>query len=142
NLTPEPATWLARYNYGRGATDSVFAVNVAQPGVYPLRLVWQEGGGGANVEFFSVSADGGTKVLLNDSATAGALKSYRARTGGGGPPTLSIARSGSNVTITFSAGSTLQSAPAVNGPFTDVAGATSPHTAAASQPAVYYRARR
>lgn len=53
-------------------------------------------------------------------------------------PTLSISRSGSNVTITYTG--VLYSAPSLSGPWTAVPGATSPYTTAATGPGTYYRA--
>ena len=41
-----------------------------------MRLLWVEGGGGANIEFFSVD-DKGTKILINDPDNADAIKAYR-----------------------------------------------------------------
>lgn len=54
-------------------------------------------------------------------------------------PTLGAVRAGSGLTVTFTG--TLQAADTVTGPFTDVAGATSPYTATASGAAKFYRAR-
>jgi hypothetical protein len=59
------ATVLGQFNGGRGASDTIFTVAVPTPGIYRARLAWENGGGGANCEFFSVKADG-TKVLIND----------------------------------------------------------------------------
>jgi len=53
-----------------------YPVYVQEAGVYPFRTVWEEGGGGANIEWSQVLA-GGTRVLLNDDAN-GAFKTYRA----------------------------------------------------------------
>ncbi|MBX7106728.1 MAG: hypothetical protein K1X57_21820, partial [Gemmataceae bacterium] len=125
----ETAPMLGEFNgNGRGSSDTIFTFIVPKAGVYPMRCLWQEGGGGANVEWFSVATDG-TKVLLNDTASPKALKAFEKATVVA-KPTVSIAASGSNVTVTYSAGSTLQSAATVNGPWTDVTGATSPYTTA------------
>ncbi len=58
-----------------------------------------------------------------------------------GDITMAIARDGSQVRVTWSAGS-LESALAVTGPWTAVAGAASPYTATPSGGALYYRARQ
>lgn len=60
--------------------------------------------------------------------------------GGGGDASISIARSAAGVTITF--GGTLQSSDSVTGPFTDVAGATSPADIPVSGSARFFRARQ
>lgn len=64
------------YEGGKGASDVLFTVVAFDDGLYPFRLVWYNGNGGANVEFFSVAADG-TKIPVND-IVAGAIKSYKA----------------------------------------------------------------
>ena len=64
------------FNGGRGAADSIFNILAEADGLYPVRLLWYEGGGGANVEFFSVSKSG-AKILINDPDNADAIKSYR-----------------------------------------------------------------
>jgi len=66
-----------QFNGGRGASDTLFTVAAPVAGLYPVRILWWEGGGGANVEIFSIAADG-SKVLINDSANPAALKGYYA----------------------------------------------------------------
>ena len=70
------STYASQYNGGKGASDVTFDVVVPQgaTGVYRARLVWWEGGGGANCEFFQV-LDDGTKVLLGDPDS---VPNYRA----------------------------------------------------------------
>jgi hypothetical protein len=84
-----------------------------QAGVYPMRLIYHQGGGGGNCEWFTVKPDG-TKVLVGDTA-AGGLKVYRARTAVTkprfNPPTLS----NGTVTITWTGTGTLQQAAALTG---------------------------
>lgn len=63
---------------GRGVADTTFSFYVPKAGVYPFFTIWENGGGGSDVTWFSVKADG-TKVLLNDS-TNGGFKAYRAIT--------------------------------------------------------------
>jgi hypothetical protein len=55
-------------------------------------------------------------------------------------PVLSAARSAGALSITFTG--TLQSAPAVTGPWTDVAGAASPYSATSTSGQVFYRAKK
>jgi Immunoglobulin domain len=54
-------------------------------------------------------------------------------------PSVSLNPNGSNVTITWIGKYTLQSATSVTGPYTDVVGATSPYTTAASGAQKYFR---
>lgn len=72
------AILLGEFNGGRGASDTIFTFVAEEAGIYALRTIWEEGGGGANIEWFTFKADG-TKVLLNDVANGG-LKAYRIAT--------------------------------------------------------------
>lgn len=121
---------------GRGASDTIFSFVVPQPGVYPFRCFYMQGGGGANVEWFTVTRDG-TKVLLNDTAP-GALKTYRARTFVP-TPTITVGRQAGNVVITFTG--TLQAADDITGPWSDVA-ASSPYNVAPTGARKFYRAKQ
>ena len=69
-----------QFSGGRGAADTAFVVYIEEAGVYPVRTVWEEGGGGANIEFKTEKADG-TRALVNDTANGG-VKAYRAITSG------------------------------------------------------------
>ncbi|MHC1765747.1 MAG: sugar-binding protein [Verrucomicrobiia bacterium] len=126
-----------------GATANVtFRTVVTEAGVYPIRVIWQEGGGGANLELSSVKADG-TRVLLNDTGNGG-YRTFRA----GVAPTkpidteFSIAAkvSGANIEITWTEpGAVLQQSSDLK-TWTTVAGATSPYRAAlTASSAVFYR---
>ena len=70
---------LGEYEGGRGASDSIFDFTVTQAGLYSFRLIYQEGGGGANCSWFTapvgnpdgrvlVNADGGVKAYSKISA--------------------------------------------------------------------------
>ncbi len=61
------------------ANDTIFRVVVDEAGVYPFRMTFYSGTGGANLEWKSVKADG-TRVLLNDTDNGG-FACYRATTG-------------------------------------------------------------
>jgi hypothetical protein len=67
---------VGQFDAGRGAADTTFRITVAEAGLYAARLIWNEGGGGASVEWFTQAADG-TKTLIGDPA---GLKAYRAVT--------------------------------------------------------------
>ncbi len=69
---------LGQFNGNRGAGDSTFQVSVSQPGIYPIRLVYWQGGGGASVAFFSVitTSTSTNLILINDTTTPGALTAY------------------------------------------------------------------
>ena len=69
------------FNGGRGASDTTFDVVIPVSGMYPVRVDWWEGTGGANVEFFSVNTDTGEKILVNDPVNPGAIKAFRSGSG-------------------------------------------------------------
>jgi len=68
---------LGQFDGGRGASDTLFFFNVEQAGVYFFRLLWFEGGGGANVEWFTVNANG-TRALVNGEQT-GSIPAFQNR---------------------------------------------------------------
>lgn len=72
---------LGQFDAGRGAADTTFRFVVEKAGVYPFRLIWENGGGDSNIEWFTV--DGGTKNLINDKSNAKSIKSYRTGPTGG-----------------------------------------------------------
>jgi hypothetical protein len=139
---------LGEFNGGRGSSDTQFYFDAPKAGVYLFRLLWMEGGGGANVEWFTVNANG-TRALVN-GVQAGALRSFRRRTvaepGGGSTTPLafsSIVRNANgSITLTWTGGGTLQSSASIKGPWTDVSGATSPLTLTPDQASQFARLRR
>ena len=138
-VTPDTSPGLGNFNGGRGSADTVFAFNIAQAGLYPLRLVWFEGGGGANCEWFSVKADG-TKVLLNDTANGG-LAAYRTRTVMAVTPEIAVTVQGPDLVLTFKG--KLQSTTALGTPFTDEAAVSPLHLPLGSAAGnKFYRAAR
>ena len=114
-----------------GATANLtFRCVVTDAGVYPIRVIWQEGGGGANLELFTVKADG-TRVLLNDTANGG-YRSYRAGVAPEKPTapvefSIGINRTGTVVEITWTEPGTVLQESANLATWTDVSNATSPY---------------
>lgn len=128
---------LGQADVGKGDSDVDFTVVVPEAGVYPLRLIWFEGGGGANLEFSSYP-DGTTRVLVNDdSAAVPALKAYWGVTA---TPSVSLTPSGGSLVISNTG--TLQSSPTVTGPYTDVYGNGPRTVSPASGPQRYWRSRQ
>ncbi len=74
---------LGQLNAGRGdglpggATE--FEVLVEAAGVYPIRLIWCEGAGGASLEFYSVNRTTWERTLINDRSNAQSVKAYLSR---------------------------------------------------------------
>jgi hypothetical protein len=130
---------IGTFNGGRGASDTLFNMYVPMPGLYPMRLLYYQGNGGANVEWFAIDEATDTKVLLNDLSQPRALRTYR------GAGCLSITAVGADARIEFSG--TLQSADVLvgDGPptvWTDVVGATSPYVIPLSSAAQkFFRSR-
>jgi hypothetical protein len=58
---------LGQFSGGRGATDTTFDFYVDVAGDYPVRLLYWEGNGGANCEWFSQNIDTGEKILIGDT---------------------------------------------------------------------------
>ena len=137
------ALTLGIFDTGRGAADSIFAFFVAQAGTYPMRLVWDNGNGDCNVEWFSVLADG-TKVLINDSANTSAIKAYRAAATVQPPPQITSATvSAGNISIQWMNGGVLQSTTNLSPPITwTPLGSSGAHTEAASGAGKFYRVAR
>jgi len=54
---------LGFFEGGRGPTDSPFEIYIGTAGVYPMRTIWEEGGGGAALEIFTESLDGSRHLL-------------------------------------------------------------------------------
>jgi hypothetical protein len=81
------------------------------------------------------------EVAIYDRALSASRIAAHYSLGKSGSPTLTISRSGSNVTITWSSG-TLQEATSVTGPYNDIIPQpTSPYTTPATGPQKYYRLR-
>ncbi len=89
------------YVGGRGASDTSFSVYAAEAGVYPFRVVYENGNGGVNVEFLNVLADG-TKVLVNDTAQGG-FKAYRAATLAAAPAIIAVSPGATATGVAFDA---------------------------------------
>jgi hypothetical protein len=106
---------------GRAAADTPFDFNVTQAGLYPIRLLYDEGAGGASIEFWSVDLLVSTNTFVGINDPAG-LPAFRPP-----PPSLAITPAGASITLCWPAANApycLQSAPSLTQPiaWTDVAG--------------------
>ena len=81
---------LGRFDGGRGATDSIFQFRVTQAGLYPFRLVYYQGDGQGNLEWFFMNPLTNEKILINDPANASAINAVRQVTGGERPYVSSV----------------------------------------------------
>ena len=76
----------------RGAGSTEFNIYVQEAGLYPLRVLWWEGGGGASVEIYSIV--NGDKVLVNDPDVDGSIKAYTIKGAIVDESTLDLAETG------------------------------------------------
>ncbi|MGZ4963411.1 MAG: immunoglobulin domain-containing protein, partial [Limisphaerales bacterium] len=67
---------VGQFQGGRGASDTICSFFVPQPGLYPFRLLYEQGGGGGLCEWFTMSPTG-QRVLINDASQGtNAIYSY------------------------------------------------------------------
>jgi hypothetical protein len=96
---PNNVLTLGEFNGGRGSADTTFDFIVKQDGLYPFRLIWEQGQGGANVEWWSVDLDNaGATLAINDNSGIQAFTLPP-------PPVLRIDRDGTNVVLSWTLGS-------------------------------------
>jgi hypothetical protein len=62
---PNNSRVLGEFNAGRGSSDTPFVFNVAEDGLYPARLIWEQGGGGANVEWVTIQSGLPSRAAIN-----------------------------------------------------------------------------
>jgi hypothetical protein len=128
---------------GAGARDIPFAFITPQAGLYPVRLVWYQGGGGGNLEFFTYGPDN-SKIPVNDRNNPLAVKAYyEVQTSLPDPQITGISISGSTITISWTGGGTLETAsslPADSWTSTGNNSGSFSTTASASQ--TYFRVKR
>jgi hypothetical protein len=142
SITPDTTPTVGRFNEGRGASDTLFDFVVTQAGAYPMRLVWFEGGGGANVEWFSVLPGTNEKILLNDRGNPAALKTYRARTAAPARPQFNLPTlTAGSITLSWTGTGTLEEAGSITGPWAATASQSNPQTVTASG-TKFYRLRQ
>lgn len=102
-LNPTDDRVLGQTSAGKGNSDCNFQVTVTNaPQAYPLRLVYWNGGGGVNVEFYSLTGTNGTRKLVNDLSNPSSglgLAAYYSLVST--TPQLSIRSDGVNLTITY-----------------------------------------
>lgn len=137
---PADGMVLGQFDGPRGPTDTTFDVLVQEAGVYPIRVIYNNGAGSGSIEIFSVKQDG-TKVLINDTANGG-FTSYRTGVAPEKPTefSLGIQMTGGAVEITWTQpGVALQRSTDLK-TWTSVPGATSPYRpTTAGTTATFYR---
>lgn len=101
---------------GAGAQDFPFAFITPQAGLYPVRLVWWQGGGDANLEFFTYGPNN-EKIPVN---SANGVKAYYNAVGSPfNIPKITLgATVNGTLNLTWINGGQLETAPTVQGPWT------------------------
>ncbi|MGK0189189.1 MAG: hypothetical protein ACI9R3_005006, partial [Verrucomicrobiales bacterium] len=133
-----------RYEGGRGDSSvtpqNLFDFIVESPGLYPFRVVWYQGTGGASFELYSFDRISEHPTLVNDGEAAGAIKAYigTSEDPGGDPATISIRRSAEGIVLEWQGA--LESSTTLIGPWQEQPAATSPMTIP-SEGENYYRSR-
>ncbi len=79
SLKDQASVVLGLWDGSRGTSETRFNIYVEEDGIYPVRLLWWEGGGGASVEFYSI-LENGDRILINDRDNPNAIKAYRSAT--------------------------------------------------------------
>ncbi len=135
---------LGHYWGGRGTGETSFGFFVPVAGVYPMRLVWFEGEGGADLEWYSINSNG-TRSLINDPDDDNAIMAYRERNetmvncpSGLGVISVSFKEDG-GAEISFEG--SLLSSGTVEGPYTEITGVTSPYTIPGNTEQMFYISR-
>jgi len=106
---------------------------------YYVEMIAQEGGGGDNSAVAWKLASAADPASGDSPITGAAIFGSYFPPAAVAAPTISIARDGANTRITYTG--TLQGATVVTGPWTDVAGASSPFSAPANGASRYWRSR-
>ncbi len=126
SMTDRSGAMIAFHN--GGPADETVDVVVSQAGLYILRLVWYERGGGAHVEWLTVNQGTGVRTLVNGSG-ADAVKAYTSAIITAPPEFGSVTLSGNSLTVTWSGTAELQESPTLlPGSWTPAAQQTSPVT--------------
>lgn len=96
---------LGEFDGGRGAGDTVFQFTVTKAGAYPFRLIYEQGGGGFSVDWFTAdNNDPSNRTHLNGF---GGIPSYRALKPGAvptGPAIVWVAPHHNSINASPSAG--------------------------------------
>ncbi len=142
---------LYSFNFGIPSADADVLASIEPNGKYPTLFIYEKGdklvdgsvAPNKRIVFFYGQAAlpttnyGPDLGMLNDTGKSLFLKTIEYAMGGGAKPTLSVARNGGNVVITYGGGQ-LQSSNSANGPWQNEA-APSPVTVQPSGSGKFYR---
>jgi hypothetical protein len=95
-------TVIMDYEGGRAAqTPSVFSFIIPTTGVYPMRLLYYQGGFGASLEFYSIDPVSGDTVLINDPTNPNSIKVYQTSSASPSLDLLDPQHKGNTTTFNF-----------------------------------------
>jgi hypothetical protein len=117
--TNGPALVLGDFDGGRGSSDTDYSFYVQAAGTYRFRLLYYNGGGGANCEWTSIDPATGFRYLVNDPSptnTTGIHAYYSGPAIVGAPQFNAPVLADGSVTITWTGTATLQQASALSNP--------------------------
>lgn len=116
---------------------------VTKAGLYPFRLVFYSGTGGASLEWLTVSATG-SRPLIGEVSANGvpAFVPLFAIPPANGETVILISRSGSNVTVNWGGSGTLETATDLNGIWTTITGAANPYVTTVTDNRRFFRVRK
>jgi hypothetical protein len=106
---------LGEFNGGRSPADTIFDFLVIQDGLYPFRLVWEQGNAGGEVEWWEedLTSLAGTRLAINaDPPVPG---TGLAAQGGGGPQAFTPPCSAKSVSVALSGGNCVVTWPIAGG---------------------------
>jgi hypothetical protein len=104
---------------GRAQNDTLFDFYVPEDGLYPFRLVFEQGAGGYGLEWFIQSLTDSSYTLVNGNDT---IKAFVPPSG----PRVNLARAGGVITLSWTDATRVQDAPTVDGPWADSANQANP----------------
>jgi hypothetical protein len=138
SIQGEPAPVISEWDGPRafGNVDVFAGFAVPAPGLYPFRLVADHSTGNANLEWYSILPDG-TKVLINDTSSPDALRTYQAVVVT--PKLATPILANGTVTLAWTGTGVLQESTSVKGPFAPSANQANPQTVTPSGALRYYR---
>jgi hypothetical protein len=133
---PRISEWDGPKQFGNA--DAIGGFAIASPGLYPLHLLAGHSTGAADLEWFSILADG-TRILVNDSSNPNALLAFRAVKASQRPFLNQPKLSGGSITLSWTGNGTLQEATSVNGSWQTSANQANPQTFPATGAHKFYR---
>jgi hypothetical protein len=94
---PNNSIVLGFFDGGRGVTDTVFDFLVQEEGLYPMRLIWEEGQGDAAVEWWVQSLVDSTYIAVNANDTIRAFRPPSVAP----PPTITVTLGSGTITLSW-----------------------------------------